>query len=59
MIAINQYIKRMRSEQNVIFYLFSSTVEAALQSPYVERMKEEDLEVVIFTDKIDEFMMQV
>lgn len=48
----------MQKEQSRIFFLCSTT-DAALRSPYLERFQEHGLEVIIFTDPVDEYMLQV
>ena len=38
--------------------LAGESKEEVLRSPFLERLKEEGLEVILFTDAIDEYMMQ-
>lgn len=58
LVSIGEYIERMQKEQSRIFFLCSTT-DAALRSPYLERFQEHGLEVIIFTDPVDEYMLQV
>lgn len=59
LISIHDYAARMQPEQEKILYICSSTLEDALTSPYLERLMERSIEVILFTDPMDEYMMQV
>lgn len=48
----------MQKKQSKIFFL-CSTPDVVLHSPYLERFEEQGLEVIIFTDPVDEYTMQV
>ena len=47
----------MKPEQNKIFYCVADTFEAAINSPHIEGLKSEGKEVLLLTDRIDEWLM--
>jgi len=59
--AINQtlddYIDRMQSDQDKIYYIVADTYEAAKNSPHLEGLKSKNTEVLLLTDRIDEWLM--
>lgn len=56
--SLDQYISRMKSGQKDIFYITGSSKEQLLNSPFLERLKKKNLEVILFTDPVDEYLMQ-
>lgn len=57
-VSLNDYRDRMKPNQSHIYYINAPSKEMALQSPYFEQYKEHDLEVLICTEPIDDFVMQ-
>lgn len=57
-VSLNDYRDRMKPNQSHIYYLNAPSKEMALQSPYFEQYKEHDLEVLVCTEPIDDFVMQ-
>ena len=55
--SLDDYINRMKPEQNKIFYCVADTFEAAINSPHIEGLKSEGKEVLLLTDRIDEWLM--
>lgn len=58
LVSLNDYRDRMKPNQSHIYYLNAPSKEMALQSPYYEQYKEHDLEVLVCTEPIDDFVMQ-
>ncbi|KAI3816988.1 hypothetical protein L1987_10774 [Smallanthus sonchifolius] len=56
--SLDQYISRMKSGQKDIFYITGSSKEQLEKSPFLERLKKKSLEVIFFTDPVDEYLMQ-
>jgi heat shock protein beta len=56
--SLDQYIKRMRSGQKDIFYITGSSKEQLEKSPFIERLKKKNYEVILLTDPVDEYLMQ-
>ncbi|MEM7073010.1 MAG: molecular chaperone HtpG [Pseudomonadota bacterium] len=53
--SLADYVADMREGQKHIYYLSADTVEAARQSPQLEIFRKKKIEVLFFTDPIDEF----
>ncbi|MDE7168644.1 MAG: molecular chaperone HtpG, partial [Mucispirillum sp.] len=51
------YISRMKEGQEEIYYILSASRQEAEASPYMERLKNEDMEVLILTDDIDDIVI--
>jgi TNF receptor-associated protein 1 len=56
-ISLDEYIGRMRPEQQDIYYLVAPTRDAALNSPYLEAFEKANVEVLILLTAIDDFVM--
>ena len=56
-VDLDSYIERMDKEQDRIYYCLGDTYEAALNSPHIESLKKSDTEVLLLTDRIDEWLM--
>jgi molecular chaperone HtpG len=55
--SLAQYVERMKPGQERIYYLIAESVEAARSSPYIEQLKEHGLEVLLLSERIDEWVM--
>ncbi|MCD7457256.1 Heat shock protein HSP 90-beta [Datura stramonium] len=56
--SLDQYISRMKSSQKDIFYITGASKEQLEKSPFLERLNKKDYEVILFTDPVDEYLMQ-
>jgi molecular chaperone HtpG len=56
-VDLDSYIERMDKDQDKIYYCLGDTYEAALNSPHIESLKKADTEVLLLTDRIDEWLM--
>lgn len=52
-----EYIERMKEGQDKIYYLVSDSLSAARSSPHLEIFKKKGIEVLLMTDRIDEWLM--
>jgi molecular chaperone HtpG len=55
--TLAQYLERMKPGQEKIYYLIADSAEAARSSPYIEQLKEHGLEVLLLSERIDEWVM--
>lgn len=56
-IDFDKYIENMKENQEEIYYICGDSVDAIKNSPYLERFKDKDVEVIFFTDEIDDMIM--
>ncbi len=57
-VSLQQYVQRMKTGQERIYYLIADSIEAGRASPYIERLKERGIEVLLLADRIDEWVMR-
>ncbi len=55
--SLSDYVSRMKPEQDKIYYLVAETAAAARNSPHLEIFKKKDIEVLLLSDRIDEWLM--
>ena len=55
--SLNEYISRMKKDQNDVYYISGESIEQILTSPQIEGFKSRGLEVIYMTDPIDEFWL--
>lgn len=56
--SLDDYIERMPEDQNDIYYISGESLEALKNSPQLEGFKSRNIEVLFFTDTIDDFWLQ-
>ncbi len=57
--TLKEYIDTMPKDQKVIYYASGKTKDSILALPQMDLIKEKDYEVLLFTDDIDEFMVNI
>ncbi len=55
-VTLEAYISRMKPDQKAIYYLTADTLAAARNSPHLEGFRAKGLEVLLLTDRIDEWV---
>ncbi|HET8880661.1 MAG TPA: molecular chaperone HtpG [Solimonas sp.] len=56
-VSLDAYVARMPAEQNGIYYLTADTLAAARSSPHLEGFRAHNFEVLLLTDRIDEWVV--
>ena len=57
-VSLDQYVKNMPEDQKEIFYITGDDINALLNSPHLEQLKEKNYEVLLMTDPVDEWVVQ-
>jgi molecular chaperone HtpG len=55
-VTLDAYVSRMKSDQKAIYYLTGDTLAAARNSPHLEGFRAKGMEVLLLTDRIDEWV---
>lgn len=55
--SLEDYVARMKPEQNKIYYLIADSEKAARNSPHLEIFRKKGVEVLLLSDRIDEWLM--
>lgn len=58
-VTFKEYIERKPESQKAIYYATGKSKQSILNLPQMDMMKDKGYEVLLFTDDIDEFMVQV
>ena len=56
-VSLDEYIGRMQDGQDKIYYITAESYNAAKNSPHLEIFKQKNIEVLLLTDKIDEWVV--
>ncbi len=56
-VSLADYIARMQENQKDIYYVTAETYGAAKGSPHLEIFKQKDIEVLLLSDRVDEWMV--
>ncbi len=56
-VSLDEYIGRMQEKQEKIYYITADTYAAANHSPHLEVFKKKDVEVLLLTDRVDEWLV--
>ncbi|MEM1089189.1 MAG: molecular chaperone HtpG [Pseudomonadota bacterium] len=55
--SLDDYLGRMNSGQDKIYYVTADSHQAALNSPHLEVFRKQGIEVLLMSDRVDEWMM--
>lgn len=55
--GLEDYVARMKPEQDKIYYLIADSEKAARSSPHLEIFRKKGIEVLLLSDRIDEWLM--
>jgi molecular chaperone HtpG len=57
-VSLDDYVKNMQADQKEIYYITGDDINALLNSPHLEKLKEKDFEVLLMSDPVDEWVVQ-
>ena len=55
--SLDSYVDNMNESDDKIYFCVADTFEAATNSPHIEKLKSKNIEVLLLTDRIDEWLM--
>jgi molecular chaperone HtpG len=56
-VSFSDYLARMKPAQKAIYYVTGDSAAAAKASPHLEIFRKKDVEVLLLTDRVDEWML--
>jgi molecular chaperone HtpG len=56
-VSLDNYIERLKPEQENIYYVTADSFNTVKASPHLEIFRKKDIEVLLLSDRIDEWMM--
>lgn len=59
MITLEEYVERFAPLQNQIYYLSGDNIDKLKSSPQIEGFKKQNIDVLLFTDTVDDFWVNV
>ncbi|MBL4573724.1 MAG: molecular chaperone HtpG [Gammaproteobacteria bacterium] len=55
--CLDEYVSRMKDDQEKIYYLVADSAKAGRSSPHLEIFRKKGIEVILMHDRIDEWLM--
>jgi len=56
-VSLKDYVSRMRDEQDKIYYITADSFAAAKNSPHLEIFRKKGIEVLLMSDRVDEWLL--
>ncbi|WP_137718795.1 molecular chaperone HtpG [Methylobacillus flagellatus] len=56
-VSLKQYVERMKEGQEKIYYITADSFAAAKHSPHLEIFRKKGIEVLLLSDRVDEWML--
>ncbi|MGZ8982570.1 MAG: molecular chaperone HtpG [Methylotenera sp.] len=56
-VSLKDYVSRMQSGQDVIYYITADSFAAAQHSPHLEIFRKKGIEVLLMSDRVDEWLL--
>ncbi|CAI3801694.1 molecular chaperone HtpG [Rheinheimera sp. MM224] len=57
-VSLEAYASRMKEGQDEIYFIVADSFEAAKHSPHLEVLRKKGIEVLLLSDRVDEWLMQ-
>ena len=57
--SLDEYVARMKPGQKSIYFICGGSKEEVAGSPFLEQLRAQGYEAILFTEPMDEYMMQV
>lgn len=57
LVSLKDYVSRMKEGQEAIYYITADTFAAAKHSPHLEIFRKKGIEVLLMSDRVDEWML--
>jgi molecular chaperone HtpG len=58
LISFDDYIENMKPNQSCIYYITAESVKSIINSPFLEKLRSKDYEVIYMCDPLDEYITQ-
>jgi len=59
LVSLDEYVSRMKEDQKVIYYAAGDNVNTIDKLPQIEGLKDDGVEILYFTEDVDEFAAQM
>ena len=59
LVSLDDYVGRMKKGQDAIYYISGEELDAVRRSPQLEGLPRRGIEVLLLTDAVDEFWIQL
>ena len=56
-VSLKDYVERMKNKQKTIYYVTAESYDAAKGSPHLEIFKQKNIEVLLLSDRVDEWLV--
>jgi molecular chaperone HtpG len=56
-VSLEEYVARMKAGQTSIYYVIADSFAAAKSSPHIEVLRKKGIEVLLLSDRVDEWLM--
>ncbi|HEY8272428.1 MAG TPA: molecular chaperone HtpG [Pseudobdellovibrionaceae bacterium] len=56
--TLEEYVARMKPQQKEIYFMTGEDLNKMMESPYLEKLKEKNYEVILLADPIDEWVVE-
>ena len=57
-ITLKEYVSTLKEGQKIIYYIINENYESIMNSPYIEKFKNKDYNVLFMTEPVDEYLME-